>query len=158
MKNTNTVLIVLGILLVSFLFWKNYTPGETLVVDNIKNTPAINRVSIGDTFINVRLADTPEKKELGLGGTQSMPEDEGMLFIFNQSYPYPFWMKGMLFPIDIIWVDGNGKIIFIKKNATVESYPETFAPALPAKYVLEVNSGFTDRHNINEGDTISFLP
>ena len=77
-----------------------------------------------------------------------------MLFVFDHPAQYPFWMKDMNFPIDIIWIDENLKVIFIKKNAVPESYPEVFTSPQNSKYVLEVVAGFSDKYNIKIGDKV----
>ena len=86
-----------------------------------------------------------------------MKKDEGMLFVFNHTGKYPFWMKDMNFPIDIIWIGEDLRVVYIKKDAKPESYPETFTPNQDAKYVLEVFSSFSEKNNLKEGDRVKFL-
>jgi uncharacterized membrane protein (UPF0127 family) len=64
----------------------------------------------------------------------------------------------MNFPIDIIWIDEDLRVNFIKKNALPSSYPEAFSPDGNSLYVLEVNSQFLDKNNLKEGDKVKFLP
>ena len=66
-------------------------------------------------------------------------------------------MKGMNFPIDIVWITEDMKVIYIKKDAWPESYPETFGPDINAKYILEINAGFSDKNNLKEGDRVLFV-
>ena len=113
-------------------------------------------VKIAGQKIKVELADTPLEHARGLSGRSGLKEDEGMLFVFSRPGLYPFWMKDMNFPIDIIWLDENLKVISIKKNAQQDSYPDIFSPEVKAKYVLEVTSGFTDEHDLKVGDTAEF--
>jgi uncharacterized membrane protein (UPF0127 family) len=84
----------------------------------------------------------------------SLPENMGMLFIFDKEGIYKFWMKNTLIPLDIIWLDENGKIIYIEKNARPCYVPvcPLFGPESSSKYTLEVNGGYTERHKINVGD------
>ena len=77
-----------------------------------------------------------------------------MFFIFPLSARYGFWMKDMNFPIDIIWIDGSYRKVETTTNITPDTYPTTFHPYLPAKYVLEVNAGFVRKQNIYVGDRI----
>ncbi|MFA6552105.1 MAG: DUF192 domain-containing protein [Candidatus Paceibacterota bacterium] len=116
---------------------------------------ATTTVAIGDTEITVAIADSVDKQDKGLGSLNSMPEDTGMLFNFAIADNYEFWMKDMKFPLDIIWIDENNVITYIEKNATPESYPNTFASDQNSLNVLEVNAGFADKHGINIGDSIS---
>ena len=79
-----------------------------------------------------------------------------MLFAFGSSDRHGIWMKDMRFPIDIFWLDEYGQIVFIKKDAQPDSYPEVFLPNSPAKFVLEVTAGFAEENSLKIGDKISF--
>jgi uncharacterized membrane protein (UPF0127 family) len=79
-----------------------------------------------------------------------------MLFVFDRPDTYSFWMKDMNFPIDIIWLSSDMKVVYTKKNARPELYPEIYIPKEKAKYVLEVVAGFSDKNNLQEGDSVLF--
>ncbi len=115
-------------------------------------------LSIGGTVIPVEIADTPEEQALGLGKRPSLPQDQGLFFVFDAPSQVGIWMKDMQFPIDVLWIDANGAVIDIKENMTPDSYPEVFMPASPALYVLEVNAGFVHRHNISVGEKVTLAP
>ena len=104
--------------------------------------------------IDVELATTPEEMTIGLMNRTSLPENMGMLFIFDEGGIHKFWMKNTLIPLDMIWMDENGKIIYIEKNAQPCYVPAcpAFGPGSSSKYGLEVNGGYTERHKINVGD------
>lgn len=121
-------------------------------------TNNIQYVKIAGQVLKVDLALTPRAQEQGLSGRSGLKENEGMLFVFDTPGQYSFWMKDMNFPIDMIWFDKNLRVVYIKKNAEPDSYPDTFAPATDAKYVLEVSSGFSEKNNLKEGDSAQFLP
>lgn len=151
------------ILIASFLFIVVFILiSNSNKVNNIENTRELNyanytsRIKIKDTSVNVEIVKTAEAQARGLSGRENLQEDEGMLFDFEKPDVYYFWMKDMKFPIDIIWFDENRKIIYIEKNITPESYPQSFGPDQNAKYVLEVVSGFTEKYNIKIGDEIVF--
>jgi len=127
---------------------------------------------INGVQINVEIALTPEARTQGLSGRASLGEKEGMLFVFDAPGKYGFWMKDMNFPIDIVWFtssEGNEaglaprslgevemtedlRVVYIKKDAKPESYPEIFMPEENARYVLEVPAGFSDENNLQVGD------
>ncbi|MBI2097677.1 MAG: DUF192 domain-containing protein, partial [Candidatus Vogelbacteria bacterium] len=67
-----------------------------------------------------------------------------------------FWMQGMNFPIDIIWVTENMQVVYVEKNVAPESFPQTFGPNIYTKYVLEVPAGFADKYNLNVGNSVFF--
>lgn len=123
------------------------------------NSPAIEtkEIFVGNTKIRAELVDTPEKMSRGLSGKNHIGENEGMLFSYNAPGIYSFWMKDMEFPIDIIWIGANGKIVDITKSALPESYPKTFESKEPAKYIIEINSGWCDKNNIKIGNTAVIL-
>jgi len=113
-------------------------------------------LSVNNSKIQTEIADTPAKRELGLSGRPRLLENEGLLFIFDQPDQYKFWMKDMNFPIDIIWLDENKKIVDITTNLATSTYPNSFTSLSPAKYVLELNAGFTAKNNIKVGNQASW--
>ena len=115
-----------------------------------------SEITIKDASLNVEIARTAEAQARGLSGRESLKEDQGMLFDFETSDIYNFWMKDMKFPIDMIWFDEDRRVVYIQEDATPESYPESFGPNENTKYVLEVVSGFTKKYNIQIGDEMVF--
>lgn len=116
----------------------------------------IKIVKIAGQDIKVDLAITQQQEEKGLSGREGLAEDKGMLFIFERPFVYGFWMKDMLFPIDIIWINEHQQVVYIKENASPEAYPEIYTPKENAKYVLEVKTGFARKNNLKIGDTVLF--
>ena len=116
------------------------------------------KVDIDNHIFYVDVAVTPAQKELGLGYRDSMAQDHGMLFPYDHPEQYSFWMKGMRFPLDMIWIRDK-TIIDITKNIPIATsdYLPTYSPHVPADKVLEVNAGTTDRLNIKVGDAIKIL-
>jgi len=113
-------------------------------------------VRIGDSVVIVEVARNYEARAGGLSGRGSLPENTGMLFVFEEPGNYSFWMKDMKFPIDIIWLDKNKKVVYITENAKPISYPERFQTPEPAQYVLEVNGGWAREHGIEAGNYAEF--
>ena len=109
---------------------------------------------LGMKIIELEIADTEESRTLGLSGREKLEEDTGLLFVFEKPGYWGFWMKDMNFPIDIIWLDQNFRIISIKSNVIPESYPEIFYPDALTSYVLEVNAGVVVKEGIKVNDTI----
>ena len=117
----------------------------------------ITEVKIAGQSIKVELALTPAEQARGLSGRESLKDDEGMLFVFSdqdKNKTHKFWMKDMNFPIDMIWIDKDKKVIYIKKDARPESYPNLFGPDVASQYVLETVSGFADKNNLKIGDGV----
>ena len=78
-----------------------------------------------------------------------------MLFQFDADGQWGIWMKDMKFPIDILWADASGAIVYIVSDATPASYPTVFTPPLPARYVLELPAGYLAAHKLKVGDTLA---
>jgi uncharacterized protein len=92
----------------------------------------------------------------GLSGKESMKENRGMLFKFEQEEYWSIWMKDMLFSLDIIWLDQNLVVVDLKENVSPETYPSSFSPQKPAKYVLEINAGLCEKYQIKINDQAKF--
>lgn len=118
---------------------------------------SVKYVKIGGKILNIDLALTEEELSLGLSGREKLKENEGMLFVFDYPARYSFWMKDMKFPIDIIWIGEDMRIVYIEKNAKPESFPQTFVSDTDAKYVLEVVSSFSEKNNLKKGDNVEFM-
>lgn len=117
-------------------------------------------VKIKDLIINVDLAKTPEQIAKGLSIKNTLSENEGMLFIFDTPKKWSFWMKDMKFPIDIIWISSDNKIVHIEKNlqpCTFFLFCTSYSPDANSKYVLEVPSNYTTKNNIIVGDRVDFF-
>jgi uncharacterized membrane protein (UPF0127 family) len=115
-------------------------------------------VRINDLSIPVEIADSSEEWSRGLSGRQSLPAEQGMLFVFPAPGMYPFWMPDMRFPIDIIWIDQDRRVIGVSENVPPlenAAKPVYYRPPSPAQYVLEVNAGFARSHGITVGDQLS---
>ncbi len=91
--------------------------------------------------INSVVADTDYLRQKGLSGLDCMPQDQGMLFAFNVPDNYSFWMKDMHFPIDIIWLDQDKRVVTVAARVDPSSYPRSFKPDTPSLYVLELSAG-----------------
>ena len=116
----------------------------------------LRELYVGKDSVYVYVADTEARRELGLSGRESMPTDEGMLFVFPIEGKFSFWMKDMKFPIDILWLANDGSIIYIQKSVSPDTYPQEFAPETGlARYVLELPSGYSQEHNLDIGDKVS---
>ena len=106
-------------------------------------------VRIDGVRFDVLVARTNAERRQGLGGRASLEDRQGMLFVFDDIGKQSIWMKEMKFPIDIVWISENLRIVEIKRDATPESYPEVFSNVRPARYVLELPAGSIDRYSLN---------
>ncbi|MCC7436582.1 DUF192 domain-containing protein [Candidatus Nomurabacteria bacterium] len=148
----NTIYTLAGgaLLLVLFLLLKS----ENSIPKNINNVYD-GIVTIGENKIAVSIADSENEREQGLSNTPYLEANSGKLFVFDTARVYGFWMKEMNYPIDIIWIDQNNKIIDITRDLKPETYPEVFYPSSDVLYVLEVNAGFSTLNNISENQLVT---
>lgn len=109
----------------------------------------------GDTiqFLQLEIADDDYQRETGLMYRETMEQDQGMLFIFENEQPRGFYMKNTNIPLDLIFLNAENKIVSIKKNAKPKSL-ETIPSEVPAQYVLEVNAGLSDEWGLQVGDSL----
>ena len=104
--------------------------------------------------INLIIAETPDEMRYGLMNEKDLPEDTGMLFIFEKPGKYAFWMKNTLIPLDMIFISQDLQIVDIKKNLAPNSEEIITSDEISA-YLIEVNGGYCDRNHVTIDDTIS---
>jgi uncharacterized membrane protein (UPF0127 family) len=117
------------------------------------------KVSIEGYELSAEIPVTGELMSKGLSVKNQLRENESMLFVFEEPLRHTFWMRDMKFPIDIIWLDSNGKIVHIEENlmpCPLVLICPSYAPNADSQYVLETIAGFAQRHNISLGATIKF--
>lgn len=98
--------------------------------------------------------ETSESK--GLGDRTSLAPDAGMLFVFPNDGVYGFWMKDMHFSLDMVWIDSAKTVQGITQSISPETYPNSFFPPAPIRYVLELNSGSAEKLGIATGTKLVF--
>lgn len=151
--NKNLVLLLIFIFILLFLGILLFLKTKTNIFDQQSNKKGQSIfLKINDFNLEIEIAETFSEKAQGLSGRERILDNQGMLFVFKTPGRYPFWMKGMKFPIDIIWLDKDLKIVEINKEVQPESFPELLRPSTPVQYVLEVKNGWVDEHNIKQGD------
>ncbi len=114
----------------------------------------ITSIDIDGFTLTVEIVDTPESRSRGLSGREGLADDAGMLFVFNEAGIFGFWMKDMLFSIDMAWLNDDFCIVYLARNVSPETYPTVFAPSVPARYVIEAKAGFFGSHNLKKGSCL----
>lgn len=151
MKIKITLVSLVMLCVVALIVYISFRTSEEL--------PTGPTLSLGDAVIHLEIADTEEKQALGLGGRESFPETAGMLFVFPVPDLYGSWMLGMRFSLDIVWLEANGdkfRVIDMKKNVSLDTYPEIFYPSAPTSYILEINAGAAKKNGITLGSVLTF--
>lgn len=96
---------------------------------------------LGDGIFTARIAKTDSERIKGLSGTDYLPKDKAMLFVFEEDARHGIWMKDMKIPIDVVWLDRDRRVIYIARDVLPESYPEVYRPNIAARYVIELAAG-----------------
>jgi len=163
------LIILAAIIALAFLFFSIYTPKRNRPISSkssssYKSTPSfrkdgnlsIIRIENNSTIkLDIEIADNEAERMRGLMDRQNLPDNAGMLFIFQNDEPRSFWMKNTFISLDIIYINSNKEIVSIQKYTQPKS-TYSIPSEKPAMYVLEVNAGFTDKYGIKPGDKIGF--
>jgi uncharacterized membrane protein (UPF0127 family) len=118
------------------------------------------RVSVGMHVFDAEVADTPERKSRGLGGHAPLGPGEGMVFAYERPGLYAFWMKGMTFDIDIVWIHGD-RVVGISHDVPYEwdsARPPVYRPPEPADLILELGAGVARSKGLQIGDPVRVEP
>lgn len=136
--------------------------GTTTVPRTPTLTPT-QKIAVDGTIVSVHIAASPTEQQRGLSGIPSVQKNEGMLFPYTQPSRPTFWMKDMLFPIDIIWIR-DGRVVGIDHN--LQPPNAGYADDTLARYiapgdvtaVLEMQAGWAATHAIHPGSVVTELP
>jgi uncharacterized membrane protein (UPF0127 family) len=115
-----------------------------------------SKVRINGKTFDVELPKNPDAFAKGLAGRPCITDSEGMLFRFTKPGQYPFWMKDMKFPIDIIWIGADYKVAAVEIDEKPSTYPDKFVNQKPAQYVLEVKANTSKQLKIEIGTPVTF--
>ncbi|MGA9293594.1 MAG: DUF192 domain-containing protein [Ignavibacteriaceae bacterium] len=154
------VIIVLIFAFAIFMIINNFFPGKKNDNEFMFKKDGVLTFSdsTGNTMakIDIQIANTDFDRQLGLMFRKSMSENQGMLFIFPQESVQSFWMRNTYISLDMIFVNADKKIVTIHKNTKTLS-DQSYRSTGPAKYVIEVDAGFSDKFNIKVGDKINWV-
>lgn len=156
--------VAIFISLVGFLT-KNVVKKNAETPSNVNKNLSLGYLTINNIRVDVEIAQSDEERAKGLSFRENLKQYSGLLFDFKSANKQPvFWMKDMLFPIDIIWIK-NSKIVKINANAqpekpdTLEKNYKLYKAPTVIDYVLEVNANWCDQNGVSVGDeVIFFLP
>lgn len=118
-----------------------------------------DRVCFEDACVYVEFAITHDEIATGLMYRTHLPESSGMLFVFEDPGVYRFWMKNTFIPLDIIWMDEDGRVVYVERDVQPcrSSVCPSYGPHIESKYVLEVNAGYAQNNGIDVGDVVNMF-
>ncbi|NUP10990.1 MAG: DUF192 domain-containing protein [Polyangiaceae bacterium] len=120
------------------------------VPELVRKRVEIRGASEGLLTVDAEIAKEDEHRMRGLMYRTSLPENDGMLFIFEYDRELNFWMRNTCIPLDMMFIAADGTIVAIEEN-TPTLTDETFSSGCNARYVLEVNAGWSRKHGVKAG-------
>lgn len=154
MKMSFEILLLIAVILI--LIYLSFHFAQNLMA------PGVQKLETGTVWnekksFTVEIAKTETERDRGLMFRKELANDRGMLFVFDKEGVYPFWMKNTFIPLDMIWMDSSGKIVFIGKN--IQPCKTLICPSVipegKAKYVLEINAGLSEKIGWKAGDKLN---
>ena len=153
MKKTS-IYTLLIVILCNFCLSFPSIAKETAVTFN--REPVVINTEKGKKTYDAEIAISNEQLERGLMYRESLQENEGMLFLFDHDQIINMWMKNTLIPLDMLFIDNEGKIIYIANDAVPNSLTVINSGNTPVLAVLELKGGNAKAHNINIGDKVIY--
>ena len=130
-----------------------------LIITYKNNKDFPKEACINNRCFSLEVASTTSEREKGLMFRDNLLLNRGMLFVFEKSGKYSFWMKNTLISLDIIWISKDNEIVHIESSVLPckTDFCPSYSPSSSAFYVLEINSGLSSKYNLKEGDKINFI-
>lgn len=142
----STAIVILTLLLVGVL-------GVSLAQKFMQPRTTLH---LGNGVFTAYIADTEAARQKGLGDMDSLAVNEAMLLAFERDSQWSIWMQDVEYPIDVVWLDSQKRVVHIVKNMPPDSYPNSFVPEEPARYVVELTAGTVDKKSIKIGTVARF--
>jgi uncharacterized protein len=155
MKNIRLVAISVVLIAIILILSLHHKPSTPISKCGPYRTDKV--ITLGSAKLSAETAATKTEQAKGLSGRPCIEATQAMLFDFGKAGQWPMWMKDMKFPIDIVWVSTNQKIVGMEREVSPNTYPDSFANKdKPARYVIEVKSGLTKQLNLDLGQSVKF--
>lgn len=147
-RTHTTFIVIVGLVLILIALVASYMS---------QNLRPSTELRLGSGVFSVQVAQTNDALVQGLSGTESLAANEGLLMVFPVGDTWGIWMKDMLIPLDIVWMDKDKKVVHIVTDASPDlGTSKTFRPEDPALYVLEVPAGTVKQSGIAIGSVAVF--
>lgn len=144
------ILIGIKVLIISFFFFH--------FLEKSKLSPQKPQMCYENHCFELEIADTPEKRELWLMFRESLAENHGMLFVFDRSDFWSFWMRNTLIPLDIVRLDTGNRVVDFVSAAPCEKMPcQNYFPRSEAIQAVELNSGTLEKLGIQIGQELKII-
>lgn len=150
--NRKVLLVLSAIFIIGLIVFTSGNNSERQEVTVLTEEDSVN--------VSVEIADSKSEREQGLMYRRKLALGEGMLFVFEEEAPRSFWMKNTYIPLDIVFLDSDGRVLNVE-----EAYPEPdvseeelehYTSDGDAQFVLELNSTFSEKYGVNTNDRVKF--
>lgn len=152
---TGPLSLFISLMLVLLGAGESSSNGKVVQHDSLANKDLAIIITPQGNHIFAEIADTPAKRSQGLMGRTHLAPDHGMLFTFSEPGKWTFWMKNTKIPLDIMWLDTDGKVVHLESEVPIctrtdEGCPR-YHPSQKALYALELRAGMAKRLGIRKG-------
>ena len=156
-KNLRLAVIVLLIMVVSAAVIIDQKASHKKIASVCGPYRSDKVITVSSQKLTAEVASSPSQRTIGLSGRPCITPDQAMLFVFNKPDRYKMWMKDMKFPIDIIWLSPDRRVISVERNVLPSTYPDSFVNKdRPALYVLELKANRSTELGITLGTPVNF--
>ena len=124
-------------------------------LDRRQQLPTRN-VTLDGRVLQAQIADDEQERTKGLSDRNSLADGQAFILSFQKKTPGGIWMKDMRFPIDVLWVTADGKVVGLVRNISPSSYPNVYYSSIPVNSVVELPAGYIDTHKIRIGSMLRF--
>lgn len=144
-----------SMLLLAFAVYQCSPQGNDSHSQQAQPTTALPKITVGTKTLHVEIVQNDEERMRGLMHREHLPENHGMLFVFEEAQMQAFWMRNTFIPLDIAFIDASNRILDIQHMTPLDETKSYQSPA-PVPYVLEVNAGWFENNGIKIGETVKF--
>ncbi|HXV68301.1 MAG TPA: DUF192 domain-containing protein [Nitrospira sp.] len=151
-----------GALLIGFLLAVAELPLQEPTAQSLPFEPRLIPIQTPSGItIQAEVADTPQRRAIGLMFRDHLKKDHGMLFFFSEPRAWTFWMKNTKISLDLIWLDGAKRVVHIERTVPIctrrdDACPQYRPNSEDAVYVLEIAGGTVDGYKIEKGSKLQF--
>jgi uncharacterized protein len=129
----------------------NAVDGQAMILPTDPQ-PLVVETAAGERKFTIEVADNGDERARGLMFRQTMDDDHGMLFVFEDQRQVGFWMKNTPMPLDLVFIDAGGTVKRVLKG---EPFSEAvITPGVPVHFVLELKAGVAAANGIEDGDKV----
>ncbi|MRR09627.1 DUF192 domain-containing protein [bacterium] len=154
-QHSRSFILLLAVGLLACSGCREHKTAQPSPAASVESRPGRTAVTIGPARLWVEVVDDEPSRAQGLMFRRELPDDEGMLFVFERPQPLSFWMRNTYLPLDIAFLTDELRVLNIEAMRPLDEGPRYRSRGL-ARYAVETNQGWFKRNGVKPGDTLSF--